>query len=734
MEEDSPWGAPSRSYSPPPALPPSTTLDHSPPLSSSTAAPSWGIDDGGGWGNSSTVEEEYPRFERAAEEEEKEESGFESPGEVYRKESVGDAWGSNTDELPTSSGTKAAEEEREFELPPPVDDSTPLPAPSATLDEDPTTLRIEHSETVEVEEESDDRGWTPSTPPLPPISTLQISSSSSPSSPTANPTTSSWEPSSFDEAHDVPPPLPSVDDLFGKRERESIGDGEEAWGSSRGWEERQRSSPPQQFEEEHVEEEDDVTEEERREIERKVREAEEAAQRGEDNWGTTTSVSTPTVTVRVSGEEVEERGHKGDVYDLDAPEKRETKKKSWWSRGESTQTQKQKEVVEEEDPQTVGVPEVQTGDSSGKTVKEEESTQQVGTIGRLFGRFRKPTPNASDATGGGGGSSTRTSTEQQPPTPTIGSTPKMEENWKNEDFDALSSGQFGVRSSTQQHQFNTHEEEEEEVARGGFFGSERGSLKKIRARIPTAPPEDDFGGLLGAFETAPPVRPQSTTTRTRTTSSKPFDPFDPLSEPPPPTIVSPPATTNSKRPVSYFVAPPPRPVTSQKSGDDSFDAFFDSVTSSIPKPSLSSIPTPRLPSTSTRPSPSLILPKPASSKRTSLASPIPRMASTSPDPVRSPASSTVSSRASTPILPLAPPPPPSQPLAQRNNLLLGSLAPNLTTSRPNSISPPPSSNPLSLSTGSIPSRVASPPVRPTPPTGNTSGPLSRDDLDFFENL
>lgn len=737
MEEDSPWGAPV-SFAPPSPPP---HLDHSPPLSTSlgttNTTPSWGIDDGGGWGNSTTEDDQYGAFGTTAAggEEDREDSSSLNREGVARKESVGDAWGTDTLEqqlpIPTLTTTTGSDEGRsEIESTSPRDDleATPVRSPSlgAAVEDSP----------------EDDRGWTPSTPPLPPISTLQISASS----PSHSPTTlnnSTWDPSSHEIDQDplsasaVPPPLPSVDDLFGNglEKRESVGDGEEAWGAAQGWEarqaiERRHSMEAREralqasHEEEEQEEVDDVTEEERQEIERKVREAEEAAMRGEDNWGTTTAVAASRTSQESSG-----KGHKGDEYDLDAPEKAK-KKTSWWGRSSAGGAQKQQQTEGDGVTDTVGAQEVQQGEPGKVTDESVQQQQQVGTIGRLFGRFKKNQANTTTSEEGGGGSA-RSSAEQPRPVNT------RTENWKDEDFDALGSGKFGIQAEQirriGQQQKQEEDNEEEEIVTGGRFGSGRGSVKS-RARIPTAPPEDDFGGLLGAFSTAP-VRSQVSKPK----PSQAFDPFDPLSDPPAPSPSKPVPSTTLKRPISSF-APSASTVSTSARVEDSFDAFFDSVTSSISKPPLSSIPTPPLPSSSAQRPPSLLLPKPCTAvpKR---ASPIPRMSSQSP-PIRpTSASSTVSSRATTPILPLAPPPPPSQPLAQRNNLLLGSLAPPpassqpvSNSSRPSSISPPPSTQPLSP-TAAI-SRSSSPlqPNIKAPPVRGNSGPLSKNDLDFFENL
>ncbi|GAA5923232.1 uncharacterized protein JCM15063_003578 [Sporobolomyces koalae] len=744
MEEDSPWGAPS--------FPPSSPAfhldsDHSPRLSPSvgSALPnsSWGADygTGGGWGSHDPTEE-YGAFGTASSQDENDQDERSGTASLERKDSVrDDAWGSSD----------AASDGQLPNLAPPI---------AASSDHDEPTLSTRHDDSFEHTSEEahnrpeeqvqdpedhdveDDRGWAPSTPPLPPIASLHISEPL-PASPVghAEPT---WEPSSFDDESNLagaPPPLPSVNDLFSSSQstrdrRESVGEGEEAWGAAQGWEERQ---------EKEQERERELEEEERREIERKVREAEEAAERGEESWGTTardpsavdaeparpttsmfdrlrgTSNTAPSNSREgMSSIEASEKGHKGDEFDLDAPERNQPAKSSWWGRS----TAEKKEV--EDDPNTVGVQEVGQGEP-GKV--EEQSTQQVGKLGRLFGRFRKQTPTAATATEGGGESARSIAEQPRPTLPQQAAVP----TFKEEDFDALSAGRLG---GPMQSQVSDQREEEDFDVGGSFYGgsaSGRGSFTN-RSRVPTAPPEDDFGGLLGAFSTAP---AQSRPSKPRT--AKAYDPFDPLSESPTPVVSAGPAT--GTRPMSSF-APPPSVTTasgSKSTGDDSFDAFFDSVTSSIPKPPLSSIPTPPLPPQAPRPA-SLIQPRSSSNasstKRSSVVvSPIPRMSSASPTgrPVGTLGASTVPSRSSTPILPLAPPPPPSQPLAQRHNLL-GSLAPPPGPSRPVSTSPPPvhTSNPV------VPLR-ASPASGPTArppaaPARGDSGPLSRSDLDFFENL
>ncbi|GAA6020770.1 hypothetical protein JCM11491_003526 [Sporobolomyces phaffii] len=799
MEEDSPWGAPV-SYSPPrPTVLrrlSSARPDSPPPL----AATAWGPDSGGGgggWGDSSTSDEYGGAFETMhpppRDDDDLDDPDSSSSGPRYRlgrNDSVGDAWGASPSS--PSSGRDAA---AATEPPRDGDSSADFAPPHGAAAAAPSTasnrdiVKDEHND-------DDDRGWTPSTPPLPPIATLALSHAA-PSSPgtelepprslVTTTRSAAWEPSSFDDPAFAPrpPPLPSVDDLFPSAgeppRRESVGDGEEAWGSATTWEvrqqrERERDEREEEATADHDDDDDDVTEAERREIERKVREAEEAAERGEDHWSSggppsrsrgsadeaswtpthddphpaafsssdsnarpqpppTTTIATSDAPlssslfrtfrqgIQASNESLKTatkgfaaerppatgmssiedanvpahggvRGHAGDEFDLDGPGQpgstSTTKKSSWWGRSGGGDAQRGPENGERgDDRDTVGAEHVEPGGSGKAGVADATApSQPVGTIGRLFGRFKKsqqPTGNTPDA--GTGGDSARSSGDQPRQVAA-----NVEPSWKDEDFDALGSGRLGLPQSSRPLQ----EEDGHDLddSGRGFFGDRRagrGSVKS-RSRVPTAPPEDDFGGLLGAFSTAP-----AQTQAVKPKPTNPYDPFDPLSEPPPPPTSTataiPPRTAT--RPVSSFGAPVA--PTAAPTGDDTFDAFFDSVTSSIAH----------------RP-PALVLPK----RSQSTASPVPRMTSP-PTPA-----SAGPSRSTTPILPLAPPPPPSQPLAQRN--LLGSLAPP---------PPPPPAAPISRP-GSISPAGAGlrPQAKVSPGLHTSGGPLSRDDLSFFENL
>ncbi|GAA6063754.1 hypothetical protein JCM10212_002706 [Sporobolomyces blumeae] len=478
------------------------------------------------------------------------------------------------------------------------------------------------------------------------------------------------------------------------------------------------------------------------------------------------------------------RVHAGDEFDLDAPGRStgSSKGSSWWGGSRPAKE-------DHEEPASAGH-ETKAAPADG------EHAQPAGAFGRLLNRFKK-NPNAANSTSADGGGSNRSSAEA---VRTSGSQTREEQlgtngppQFKAEDFDALGSGQFG-RSTMTQHPSESRDIDEDEdldpvggfFSRGGTNGSERpgfpggsgnsriGSFgTKSRSRVPTAPPEDDFGGLLGAFSTAP----TASTSRPHPKTSKSYDPFDPLANDPTP-VAAPPANTLA----NFGPRQPPAPpleTSKEATSDDSFDAFFDSVTSSIPARPLSSVPTPPLPSLNQHRPSSLILP---STKTASVASrsPVPRIASPPRPRTISPvsASGQAISRSSTPIMPLAPPPPPSQPLAQRNNLL-GSLGspppptqpvssnlagnaakpPPITTStasvlRPQSVSPPPSAmfHPSLLAPTKLPSPSVTPPPpslsparpqsrpqlastsRPGSGSGSGSGPLSRDDLSFFENL
>ncbi|GAA5859743.1 hypothetical protein JCM1840_006434 [Sporobolomyces johnsonii] len=843
MDEDSPWGAPSDFTASLPR-PPSPKLSYTPPASAGFNAPltsTWGDD--GGWG--STVEE-YGAFGSTPA------SGVEVTTEEIELDRDNDAplssvvldsgggWGASTSpempklDLPSSSDRPPS--------PPGFAPSPPLapvglprlssPTPSALHDTSLSSTAAPPSASPSATIVEDDRGWAPASPELPPIGNLRISAPASPSkadrtSGWGDPEESSWEPPA------IPEPLPSLGDVFGgaradrSSEKGVVPDGEEAWGSARGWEEsRAREQSASEAVQGGADEESWAGEPSQGYVKGKSIPAalvdglkvdsRELANSNwtvsQDSWGkggfqeggadvltqppdlpaSSPTSSQPPITNdtplpslfrltptlfpkfreglgktaarsaetlqgsssrafrnakfglkdtrpasdqqkdpwdAASGLGTAAPGHEGDEFDLDhASRAKPAAKSSWWGASGGGDAQKGKSKEEDNDANTVGIPETQQGES-GRIASPEPGQQ--GALGRFFSRLkRQPTPT--DATGTSANQAQgRSSGEQQQ---------QRDVNWNEDDFDALGSGEIGRIAQTKK------EDAEMDNALGGFFGDRLAA----RTRVATAPPEDDFGGLLGAFAQAPAkpvVKPQT---------AKAYDPFDPLSDdsgstsaapalapsrasiPP---VLPPPLPPNrsslSHSPqlslpsdVASFpalAAPQARPAsslaTSSSSADDSFDAFFDSVAASTGnKPSSVPIPSPPLPS-NRRPA-SIILPKLATSQRSSVASPIPRMATISP-PTRTSTVSPASSGAATPILPLAPPPPPSQPLAAGRGGF--------------NIAPPPQatqrvSTPLQpLSAVPLAPAPAAAPVKPTAPSRAASGPLSMDDLSFFES-
>lgn len=153
-------------------------------------------------------------------------------------------WGNASPELPqlTTLSTR----------PDPVgDDSTsdmphlpPLSSPSAVFAS--SSSPVDGILGAANEDNAVGEGWGGASPDLPPIASLRIAS---PPSPEPEERDSGWGVETEDaDPSEIPPPLPTVDEVFAsaKRRRESVElakqaeAGEDAWGSSQGWEERMR--------------------------------------------------------------------------------------------------------------------------------------------------------------------------------------------------------------------------------------------------------------------------------------------------------------------------------------------------------------------------------------------------------------------------------------------------------------------------------------------------------------
>ncbi|GAA5891048.1 hypothetical protein JCM6882_006400 [Rhodosporidiobolus microsporus] len=832
--DSNPWGAgDDDSFASSLPRPPSPKLDLAPASSTSFAAPSWGGDDSGGWG--SAVDDYVPASlsgaaassgAREAADVAVEEAAGLPPVSTLDSSSGGGGWGAGSPELPKLS---IAAEEPGSPSAGGFAPSPPLPPVALAAPSSPPTLPSDAPASPPApdaqpeEEEDDGRGWGGApVDDLPPIASLRVRPPSPPSPAVdrgagwVDPADAAWEPP------EIPVPLPSFGDAFskpsgGRRGSEEANaraaeQGEEAWGSARGWEERRQLELEQERQaeeekyrkslpaalvdglkkdardfanstwptpQENFAEDDQDTPNVNGLVNRLSQPPDSAA----DSSAPTSSISrfssilpsfkkgvadtaaksaetlkgaTSGRAGRIGGAREgstgmssiegvsapgagETKGHAGDEYDVDAPDGARTQaqaKSSWW--GKKTE---QPAAEVEEDPRSLGVEEVQQGES-GRVATPEP--QQQGAVGRFLSRFKRGNAPADEQ-------------QQQQDQAAHGRTSSENAAFDAAGFDALASGGIGRIAQAKQ------EDEKVDDALGGFFGDRLSSSRP--QQIASAPPEDDFGGLLGALSAAP-VKPVS-----KPVQSKAFDPFDPLSDSfgavaaptrkpmvlgrpsaqptsypvsqPPPPVVAPPSSSLASFP---SLAPPSHAVrSSSPTGDESFDAFFDSVAASTARPAMPSIPPssasppPVLsPLPRTRPTPSMLAHPPAPS-RSSLTSPPPRIATISP-PARtstaSPASS--SGRASTPILPLAPPPPPSQPLAASR----GGSGPGLI-----SIDAPPPSSSAPVQRVSTP--LAAAPLAPSPvgglkpvqaqqqqpkgPQRSTSGPLSLDDLSFFES-
>ncbi|BGO92818.1 hypothetical protein NBRC10512_007937 [Rhodotorula toruloides] len=768
--DDSPWGAPDDSFAS------SLPRPRSPPLNFSATsslplptAPTWADDDGPGWGASAD----------------------DSPGAVLPTRSAGlpsldtldvpkveedisggtgfagtsGSWDNESPELPRlatlSPPLDTAADDSTADLPP----LPPLSSPSAVF---ASPSRPSEDAIGSANEEQDDGGgWGGASPDLPPIASLRVAS---PPSPEPEERDSGWGVETEDaDPSDIPPPLPTVDEVFAsaKRRRESVElakqaeAGEDAWGSSQGWEERLRIEAEAREKERLAELAaagiEPTPEKPADNAETSKQDGAENPERPAANGGITSmfrsfrkgaedaaAKSTEVVKdasnsaargVAAIGRTASARSSQ-DEGRGESPARTSEERaagKSWWSRsGAKKEEAKKPEPKEEDDPNTIGVEEVQQGESG----RVDSPEPQQGAIGRFLSRLKRPasapTEGSSDARQT---PSPRNSSEQQPPA------------FRADDFDALANGEIG-RVTLQVRQKH---EEEDATPRGGLFGLR----SKSAAAVPSAPPEDDFGGLIGALADAP-VRPSA-----RSGISKTFDPFDPLSDsfgalpapsaphrathaaapplqPPPSQTAIPPSRpavqppTHNRRTssvASFPASPPLAPATSANEPEDSFDDFFNSVVASTSKPvSPPAVkvvaPTPR----QNKPASTLLPSAPTQPIRTtSTKSPPPRM--TISPPVRtstaSPASASGASRATTPIMPLAPPPPPSQPLASTRGHVLP--PPPAVTQR---VGTPLQAAPLAPSPAS--SAGAKSPS-PAPPQRSTSGPLSLDDLSFFES-
>lgn len=404
-----------------------------------------------------------------------------------------------------------------------------------------------------------------------------------------------------------------------------------------------------------------------------------------------------------------DRAQAGDEYDVDAPGGLATTaaaKSRWWgSKSEpaapTTNMPKSLLALKRDDEHVKGTsppvsPTARTASPSGDG--------QPSAIGRFFGRFRASSP----------GHSRSSSTEEQA-------------EWKG-DVSQLEPPVSRIAAAKEDDHYVANE-------LGSIFGD---APPAPRQTHPAA--HHEFGGLLGGLGSVP-----APAVRKSTKSLDPFDPFAdddddggmPAALAPTPIarVLSPPVLASSSRPISPLASPSepsaaiaaPQARTASSSGDDSFDAFFSSF-SPTPAPTTTT-----LPAFVSPPAASI---SPAYGARRAVVSPPPLTSTLSPPmrastisplasvPIVRPASTTLVPPRSGPSPAFAPPPPPLQPVTRGF-----SIAP-----------PPPSTLPvgsLRSSTPIVPSPVLAAAVapvtaRPPPPKTAGSGPLSFDDLSFFE--
>lgn len=257
MDEPSPWGA-SDDLPTFPRRSPSPKLRYSPPpaASISFATPAWQDEGGGGWGG---AVDDYVPGAFGSGVTPSDDAGFKPDDrdvEVVPPPSLhsvaASGWNPEAPELAqpragdssSLAGDAASSLPRGFHSsPPPSPPALPLPSfPSDSLDD-----ATAHHESAEPED-GDDGGWGGAEPDLPPIGALRVAAPESPAADDSR--DDGWGPAQEGlDAEEEEPPLPSLGDLFPSAaisRRQSVElaqkgeQGEDAWGSSQGWEERMR--------------------------------------------------------------------------------------------------------------------------------------------------------------------------------------------------------------------------------------------------------------------------------------------------------------------------------------------------------------------------------------------------------------------------------------------------------------------------------------------------------------
>ena len=453
---------------------------------------------------------------------------------------------------------------------------------------------------------------------------------------------------------------------------------------------------------------------------------ESTAKSGEDGglWDGASSLATPVLS--------SERGRAGDEFDLDRPGQATNKRRSWWgaSGGQNATTTNMPSSLlgKKEDDRTAGIPDyaqenaVASSSSIGRPPASPTLHPEPGTLGRLWGRLKRPT----------------TVTPEEP----------EHDEWKGRDLDYLNRG-VPVSKIAQAKQDLARMDD----SLGSFFGD---APPQPSRRAPLAA-QDKFQGLAGSLNASP----RKVAAKAKSLNVLvPFDPFaddeddygiaSPVSAtspitPAPPSVarvLSPPIRPSSRAISSSLQTSPPigsdvlsfppiaapqaRGVSSitTAAADDSFDSFFSSFaptpTPTTPNPSNPPPPLSRAALSSSYRAP--VVPTKRSDVspplRTATNPPPPRVAPVSPPAAIFPPPATYpiqpTSASSTAFF--APPPAPTQPLRGFSG-----------------ISPPPSA-PKGSPAGVRPPVAAPPAATRTPALGTKAdGPLSMDDLSFFES-
>ncbi|KAK4050513.1 hypothetical protein OIO90_005096 [Microbotryomycetes sp. JL221] len=620
-----------------------------------------------------------------------------------------------------------------------------------------------------VSEAESNGGWAPvGSPILPPIASLKVDEQD-PTRSSKGASEASWRPDEQEwQPPDVPEPLPSFGDAFDKaRRRPSVASGgsEDGWGGN-------KYAPYQGTtmgeEEEEATPEERAMDEDGRQTPRA--EAFDSYYANEDEARSADAAP----------EDQKETERQNDFQPIpegkSEPNKSDARPiRSWWRRGGSNvaQNSTQPSSVKAEPQSPASVEQAQNTASP----PQADQTGAPSTFGRLLGRFKRQA--ASSDGGSADGSSAKNIADEASVVPL---------EWEPKDLDALgvatASGSHASRMDQARSSAHarSHANDDNDDGEVELFDTRRPTAQRRRSLrinpVPAFEPEDDFGGLIGAFSQAPPKA--STVPKRKMSSTKTLDPFDPFADidddgPQPGSMAN---TLPSRNPVraarhatdtrrpltppdrvrpsgatspavasfpASFAAPQARAMSSvvATSGDpdDSFDAFFNSVAASTQshQAPLASKPASLGPAFNTRP---------VVSTSKGPASPL-RLSSSNKSPLHALPRMSPPPKSTSPITPLAPPPPPAQPVNRISpipridsptgkSMAASSSASN--GSKPATTLPPEllaaMSRPLVASKPSLTAASTLPASRnaQTPqPQQSQQQALSKDDFAFFES-